>query len=165
MPPDLSAAPRAAGANLVCFELRGQRFGCGIAHVKETITVRPITRVFLTPSWVSGLINLRGDIVAVLDLAAYLGLGATEIRPETRVLIARHRDKVAGLLVDKLAEVRAADLDGLEPVPPTASGEIAAVLAGVLTLPGGAPLGILDLTRLFDSERLRAFARRAHEGA
>jgi purine-binding chemotaxis protein CheW len=151
---------RAAGANLLCFEIRGQRFGCGLGHVKETIVVRPITRVFLTPAWVSGIINLRGDIVAVLDLAAYLGLGATTLGNDTRIVIARNGQRVAGLLVDRLAEVRAADLDTLEPSPPTLAGEVAAMMAGVLTLPGGAPLGVLDLGKLFESDRLRGFARR-----
>jgi len=151
---------RAAGANVLCFEIRGQRFGCGISHVKETIVVRPITRVFLTPPWVSGIINLRGDIVAVLDLAAFLGLGTTTFGAETRIVIARSGDRIAGLLVDRLAEVRAADLAALEPAPPTLAGEVAALLVGILTLPGGVPLGVLDLGKLFESDRLRGFSRR-----
>ena len=157
----VSALTRAAGAKLLCFEIRGQRFGCGLAQVKETIVVRPITRVFLTPPWVSGIINLRGDIVPVLDLAAFLGLGTTVIGGDTRIVIARPGGSpTAGLLVDRLADVRTVDLGALEPAPPTLTGEVAALLAGILTLPGGAPLGVLDLAKLFESDRLRGLARR-----
>ena len=147
---DVATASRAVGgSNLVCFELRGQRVGCPIAGVKETIVVRPITRVFLTPPWVSGIINLRGDVVAVLDLAAFLGLGRTVPQPETRIVIVRSGSKVAGLLVDRL-----------DPPPPTLAAELAGLLTGVATLPGGTPLAVLDLAKLFDSERLREFSRR-----
>src|SRR5215470_847825 len=111
--------------NLVSFDVRGQRLGCPIAQVKETIVVRPITRVFLTPPWVAGIINLRGDIVAVLDLAVLLGLGPTLPQPETRIVIVRSgaggpREAspsggrspliVAGVLVDRLTEARTVDL-------------------------------------------------------
>jgi purine-binding chemotaxis protein CheW len=163
---ELATATRTAGlgasgkASIVCFELRGQRLGCPIAQVKETLVVRPITRVFLTPTWVSGIINLRGDIVAVLDLGAFLGLGATVLESETRIVITRSAERVAGLLVDRLAEVRAVDLERLEPPPATLAPEIAGLLAGVATLPGGAPLAVLDLGKLFDSDRLRELARR-----
>jgi purine-binding chemotaxis protein CheW len=151
---------RAAGANVLCFEIRGQRFGCGLEHVKETIVVRPITRVFLTPPWVAGIINLRGDIVCVLDLGAFVGLGPTTAGADARIVIARSGAHLAGLLVDRLADVRAADLGALEPAPPTLAGDLAALLAGVLTLPGGAPLALLDLGKLFDSDRLRGMTRR-----
>src|SRR5262249_1637412 len=82
--------------NLVSFDVRGQRLGCPIAQVKETIVVRPITRVFLTPAWVAGIINLRGDIVAVLDFAVLLGLGPTLPQPETRIVIVRRRAHPGG---------------------------------------------------------------------
>src|SRR5215831_17419623 len=141
--------------NLVSFDVRGQRLGCPISQVKETIVVRPITRVFLTPPWVAGIINLRGDIVCVLDLGAFIGLGPTTGGAGARIVIARSGARLAGLLVDRLADVRAADLAALEPAPPTLAGDLAALLHGVLTLPGGAPLALLDLGKLFDSDRLR----------
>jgi purine-binding chemotaxis protein CheW len=146
--------------NLVSFDVRGQRLACPIAQVKETIVVRPITRVFLTPAWVAGIINLRGDIVCVLDLAVLLGLGPTLPQPETRIVIVQRGDKTAGVLVDRLAEARSVDLDGLEAPPATVDPDIAGLLVGVATLPDGAPLGVLDLGKLFESDRLREFARR-----
>jgi len=98
--------------------------------------------------------------VAVLDLAAFLGLGSTAIGADTRIVIARAGERTAGLLVDRLAEVRSIDLGAIEPSPPTLAPELAALLAGIVTLPGGAPLAVLDLAKLFDSDRLRELSRR-----
>jgi chemotaxis signal transduction protein len=144
----------AAEASLVCFRLAGRRFACRITDVKETIAVKPITRVFLTPPWVSGIINLRGDILAVVDLAAFLELGRTPVGADTRIVIARSAERTAGFLVERLDDTRAADLDSLEPAPTGVDGEVAALLAGVVTLPGGEPLAVLDLGRVLRSPRL-----------
>jgi purine-binding chemotaxis protein CheW len=147
-------------ANTICFWLGTQQFGAGIEHVKETIELRPITQVFLTPAWVSGIINLRGDIVAVLDLSVFLGMRRTPVSPDTRILLVRGGTKTAGLLVDRLSDARSVDLRTLEAPPPTLPTDGAALLQGVATLEGGAPLMILDLPKLFDAERLKQFARR-----
>lgn len=147
-----------AKASLIGFQLGGRRFACRITDVKETIVVRPITRVFLTPAWVAGIINLRGDIVAVIDLAAFLGLGRTAIAAATRIVIARAGESSAGFLVDRLDETQAVDLDrlGTLDAPPAGlDAEVAALLAGVVTLPGGEPLAVLDLAKILRSPRLR----------
>lgn len=153
--------------NLVCFHVRGQWMGCAIHQVKETIVLRPLTRVFLTPPWVAGIINLRGDVVAVLDLGLFLGLAPIAPQPDTRVVIVRSTtrdapgERVAGLLVDRLADVRTVDPAELEAPPPTLAPELGALLGGVVTLENGSPLAVLDLAKLFDSERLQTLGRRS----
>jgi purine-binding chemotaxis protein CheW len=144
----------------ICFWLSGQQLGVPIEHVKETIVLRPITHVFLTPRWIAGLINLRGDVVAVLDLAGLLGLPPTGFTDETRIVITRSGGKTAGLLVDRLAEARSYDRERLEPPPATLPVEAAELVAGVATLEDGVPLVLLDLERLLHSERLKPFSRR-----
>jgi purine-binding chemotaxis protein CheW len=142
-------------ASLVCFHLAGRRFACRITDVKETILVKPLTRVFLTPPWVAGIINLRGDIVAVVDLAAFLQLGKTAIAADTRIVIARAEGRSAGFLVDRLDDTRAVDLGALDAPPAGLDVEIAAMLAGVVTLDGGEPLAVLDLAKILRSPRLK----------
>ena len=149
------------GVKLVCFRLHGQAYGIDIASVKETIALRPITRVFLTPPWLAGIINLRGDIVAVLDLANFCDLSPTDITEQSRIIIMQHQQHVAGIVVDELAELRVLDTALLEPPPATIGGEAASILAGVLTLEGesDAALRVIDIPSVFESERLRAFQR------
>src|SRR5687767_6609044 len=124
----VEAAARTRGkgaANLVCFHVAGRQLGCPIQSVKETLALRPLTRVFLTPPWVAGIMNLRGDVVAVIDLAAFLGLGRTPLTAATRIVLARAGERSAGFLVDRLADPRAVDLAALEVVPATVDPEIA----------------------------------------
>jgi purine-binding chemotaxis protein CheW len=156
----LRQAATAHGPKAICFWLSGQELGVPIEQVKETIVLRPITHVFLTPPWVAGLINLRGDVVAVLDLAGLLGLPSTGFTDETRIVITRHDGKTAGLIVDRLAEARGYDPGRLEPPPPTLAPEAAELVAGVATQENGAPLVLLDLAKLYHSERLKPFSRR-----
>jgi purine-binding chemotaxis protein CheW len=145
-------------ASLVCFRLAGRRFGCRITDVKETIAPKPITRVFLTPPWVTGILNLRGDVLAVIDLAAFLGLAAPArtgaAGADTRILIARAQGRSAGFLVERLDELQVVELGALEPPPAGLDGEVAALLTGVITLGGGVPLAVLDLGKLLCSPRL-----------
>jgi len=155
----VDASDRAGATKLVCFYLRGQEYAADIEHVKETMLVRPITRVFLTPPWLAGIINLRGDVVAVLDLAQLLGLPATAITDDSRILIARHDGRGAGFLVDRMAELRTLDIADLQPPPPTLGAETAALLLGLATLQDGAAVRVLDLPGLFESDRVRAFQR------
>lgn len=157
-----SGGPEGAGpgaqtgvAKLVCFLLHGQEYAAPIADVIETLAVRPITRVFLTPDWVAGVMNLRGDVVAVLDLARLLGMPSALVTDESRIVLARHDDRRAGLLVDGLAELRVLDLARLEPPPATLSSETAALLRGVATVDGGEVVRVLDIAALFESERIR----------
>ncbi len=144
---------------LVCFHLHAQEYAANIEDIKETMAVRPITSVFLTPPWLLGIINLRGDVVAVLDLAQLLGLPATAPTEDSRIIIARHDGRSVGIIVDDTAELRTMDLDDLQPPPATLSADGAALLKGIATVDDGAPLRVLDLPALFASEHLRVFQR------
>jgi purine-binding chemotaxis protein CheW len=136
--------------------LRGQELGVPIADVKETIELRPLTRVPLTPNVIAGLMNLRGEVVAVLDLAALLGLRHAEAA-ETRIVVLR-RKKTAGVLVDELTGVRTIREADVVPPPPALPAAGAALLQGVVTLEDH-PLLLLDCQRLLEHETLRPFQR------
>jgi purine-binding chemotaxis protein CheW len=127
---------------LVCFTLGGQQFGVPIRSVKESVPFRPITRVFLVPPFVAGLINLRGEVVAVLDLARLLGLPHRVREGEAAIVILRglpaagaraQGHAAAGLLVDRLTGVRDVAEEAVRPPPPTLEADAASYLSGVAT--------------------------------
>ena len=139
-------SPGAPGGplRLVCFELRAQELALPIADVRETLPVPPITRVFLTPPCLAGVFSLRGDIVPVIDLGVLLGLPATAVGDDSKIVVVDYAAGVAGIVVDRLRDLRTVE-PPLEPPPANLSGEIASLLA----------------RRGRDPDRQRARARRA----
>lgn len=155
-----TTTPDGGQRKLVCFTLRGQEYAADIAEVKESMAIRPITRVFLTPAWLAGIINLRGDVLAVIDLALFLGMARTLITDESRIIVARHDGRRVGILCDSLADLRVVDASEIAPPPATLGDEAQGIIRGVVTVDGGAALRVLDLAHLFESERLDAFRHR-----
>ncbi|MCB9559074.1 MAG: chemotaxis protein CheW [Kofleriaceae bacterium] len=147
---------------LVCFELRGQELALPIEDVRETLTLRPITRVFLSPPWLAGIFSLRGDIVPAVDLGVLLGLPRTVPGDDGRLVVVEHGARVVGILVERLRELRTVDADAVEAAPANLAPEVASLLAGVIATPTGT-VRVLDGDALFSSQRLGALAR--EEGA
>ena len=91
--------------------------GLDILQVQETIKRFEITAVEHAPTYVRGVINLRGQLLTVIDLRCKLGLPQVEIDPQMRIVVVRGVDGIAGLLVDSVADVvEVADTD-LKPPP------------------------------------------------
>jgi purine-binding chemotaxis protein CheW len=152
-------SPGAPGGplRLVCFELRGQELALPIADVRETLPVPPITRVFLVPACLSGVFSLRGDIVPVIDLGVLLGVAATAAGDDSKIVVVDHAAGVAGIVVDKLRDLRT--IEGpLDPPPPNLAAEIASLLLGVAATPTGS-VRVLDARAILTAEPLRALAR------
>ncbi len=150
-----------------------------IAAVKETIPERPLTRLFLVPPFVAGLINLRGEVVAVLDLAALLGLSRPSEggrRASRNIVIlrasllggqreARHAANrpAAGFWVDGLDGVRDVGEGDVRPPPATLAAEPAAYLDGVAAAgEPPRPLLLLAPERVLGSPHLAPYRRETH---
>jgi purine-binding chemotaxis protein CheW len=142
---------------LVCFELRAQELAVPIADVRETLPVPPITRVFLTPACLAGVFSLRGDIVPVIDLGVLLGLPATAVGGDSKIVVVDCAAGVAGIVVDRLCDLRTVE-PPLEPPPANLAGEVAALLLGVVATPTGS-VRVLDARAVLTVEPLRALAR------
>jgi purine-binding chemotaxis protein CheW len=117
------------------FELGGLFLGLEARRVQEVLRSQPVTEVPLTISTIRGLMNLRGQIVLVVDLRRRLGLpdAGPEIR-SVNVLI-RTDDGLVSLLVDRVGDVLDISPDDFEPVPDTLQGEARALLRGAHQLP------------------------------
>jgi chemotaxis signal transduction protein len=171
----VALAPPPAGPQgpqkLVCFELAGQAFGLPIRAVKETLPMRPLTQVCLVSPVVAGLMNLRGEVVAVLDLARMVGLAQRAERSvaESAVVILRAPESwsgraqeraACGLAVDRLLGVKDVNENSLRQPPPSLDAEAASYLRGVCAV-GEPPaaLAVLDPERVLGSEQLKPYRR------
>ena len=141
---------------LVCFALGGRELAAPIEQVRETLELRPITPLFRMPPSVAGITNLRGEILAVLDVGVLLGFSPTRRDASARILVCEVEGRSAGLLVERLGPLRDVPSQALAPAPPTMPSEIAALLHGVVSLQTH-PLPVLDVARLLDAPPLRPF--------
>ena len=113
------------------FYVRDALFALDTALVEEVVRPRRTTRVAHSPGYVLGIMNLRGKIVTVLDLAQILQLGKTTIGEDSRLYIVPDGDGMAGLLVDRVADVIEVDARALEPLPASVRGAEGRFLRGI----------------------------------
>jgi purine-binding chemotaxis protein CheW len=147
---------------LVCFELRAQELALPIADVRETLPVPPITRVFLVPPCLAGVFSLRGEIVPVIDLGILLGLPATAVGDDSKIVVVDHAAGVVGIVVDRLRDLRTVD-GALDPPPANLAADVATLMLGVVATPTGS-VRVLDARAVLTVEPLRALARTSLEG-
>lgn len=112
-------APEGSTLRLLLFAVAGTVYGCDIGAVREIVPIRHATRLPGAPQYVRGLINLRGAIVTVIDLAARLAGGSAAL--EGSVVLADHGSKHVGLAVDEVRDVQLLAPDRFEP----ATGDVA----------------------------------------
>lgn len=94
-------------AELVVFRLEGREYAFPVEHVDEILRMVALTPVPEAPPWLSGVINLRGQVVPVVDLRMRLGLPRQVPGLSTPIMVVRAGGRVAGLIVDAVDEVLA----------------------------------------------------------
>jgi purine-binding chemotaxis protein CheW len=108
-------------SQFLTFHVRGERFAIGILDVKEIIEIAAMTRVPMTPDFIRGVINLRGNVVAVVDLASRLGRGSSEISKRSCIVLveieAEEEQQTIGMLVDEVNEILEIPEGDMQPAP------------------------------------------------
>ena len=117
-------AGRDGPSQYLTFSLAGEMFAVGILNVKEIIECGHLTAIPMMPTFIRGVINLRGSVVPVIDLAARFGASKTEILRRTCIIIVEVSDAETrhdiGIMVDAVSEVL--DIPPTEIEPPPAFG-------------------------------------------
>jgi purine-binding chemotaxis protein CheW len=136
---------------LVAFKVGREEFGVDVKKVEGVISLVDITRMPRAPQFVEGIINLRGQIIAVVDLASRLGIEAGERSPASRIVVVEAQDVKVGLIVD-LPEVINIDKEDIEASPALAGGDVeSSFIKGVVKL-GDRLLILLDVDRVLSDE-------------
>ncbi len=99
------------------FKLADQDYAMDVSMVKEVIHYTDLTEVPNTDSYITGVLSLRGIVIPVLDFMEYIGLSATIVTMNTRILIVNYDDLCIGMLVDSVEGVFTITSDRLMPVP------------------------------------------------
>ncbi len=124
----------AARRQLVVFRVGTEEFAVDIMLTKEVVLMREITPVPETESYVEGVMNLRGNLVPVLDFRKRLRAFRTTAHPDHRIIIANLDGRTAGLIVDGASEVIRVGDDMIEPVPHLISEIGASYVEGVINV-------------------------------
>ena len=132
------------------FEVDDQLFGVPVAIVQEVLSFSEYTPVPLAPKAVGGLFNLRGQVIAAVDLRVQLGLPPRAIDGPAMNVIVRQEDESVSLLVDRIGEVVRLDDEAFEPPPDTLHGPTRELINGAFKLDGRLMLA-LDTARATDT--------------
>jgi purine-binding chemotaxis protein CheW len=131
----------------ITFEVGGQLFGLDIMAIREIRAWTPSTKLPRVPHYVAGVVNLRGTVLPVVDLAARLGWSATEPTPRHAIIVTQVGSQARGLIVDSVSDIVTIAADALQS-PPTASGDgIVSFVEGLAAINEHMVM-ILDLGRL-----------------
>ncbi len=117
---------------LVVFDLHGESYAVDINSVQEIVRTCPITEVPNAPESIEGVMNLRGNVVPVLNTSRMFGLGEMDETANSRILIVGTQGKMIGMLVDAVTEVLSAPDGSVEPLPSVIGTEGSDNLQGVV---------------------------------
>ena len=116
----------------VAFRLGYEEYAFEISYVKEIFPVQEITKVHRSPSYIEGVMNLRGRLVTVVDLRKRFKLEARTPDEQSRIIVVDAADAPIGFLVDEVTEVARFAEESIEPIPAyVADGIEAEYVAGI----------------------------------
>ncbi|WP_198145882.1 chemotaxis protein CheW [Desulfonatronovibrio magnus] len=135
---------------VVQFRLARENYALESAYIREVVNFSGLTPVPCTPSFIAGIINLRGQIVSVVDLKVLFDLPLSAPPDSAKVIILNHNEMEMGLLVDKLKGATAFAIDLIQPSPSSLTDKTQAYLKGVF----GRDVAVLDAKAVLSDESL-----------
>ncbi|MEM9170307.1 MAG: chemotaxis protein CheW [Pseudomonadota bacterium] len=132
---------------LVSFRIGDQEYCVDIMSVREIRGWTPETALPQAPDFVRGVINLRGSVVPIVDLATRLGLAAPEPSSRHVIMITQIGDQIVGMLVDAVSDILTITSEKIQPTPEIASEAVKAFIIGVIAL-DGKMIRLLDLNEV-----------------
>lgn len=108
---------------IVSFNLGKEEFALNIGFIQEIIKMQTVTPVPLTPDYVEGVMNIRGNIIPLVNLRLKMDFNNVDITPQTRIIVLNIENRRIGLIVDSMNEVIRVPADKLHNPPAESAGE------------------------------------------
>ncbi|MDB1123322.1 chemotaxis protein CheW [Vibrio algarum] len=141
----------------VTFQLEEETYGINVMQVREVLRYSEIAPVPGAPDYVLGIINLRGNVVTVIDTRSRFGLMQGEISDNTRIIVIESERQVIGILVDSVAEVVYLRSSEIDTTPSVGTDESAKFIQGVSNRDGKL-LILVDLNKLLSDDEWNEMA-------
>ena len=135
----------------VTFQLENETYGINVMQVQEILRYTEIAAVPGAPDYVLGIINLRGNVVTVIDTRSRFGLMPSDITDNSRIVIIEAEKQVIGILVDSVAEVVYLKKSEIETAPHVGTEESSQFIQGVTNRDDGL-LILVDLNKLLSDD-------------
>jgi len=135
----------------VTFRLNEEIYGINVMLVQEVLRVTDIAPVPGAPNYVIGIINLRGNVVTVIDTRMRFGLPPKEMDDSTRIVIIEAENQTVGIVVDNVSEVVDVYADEIETAPNVGNDETARYIEGVVSR-SDELLILVDLNKLLTED-------------
>ncbi|MFT2091370.1 chemotaxis protein CheW [Paraglaciecola sp. 2405UD69-4] len=135
----------------VTYKLAEETYGINVMQVQEVLRYTEIAPVPGAPDYVLGIINLRGNVVTVIDTRSRFGLPPSDMTDNTRIVIIESDEQVVGILVDSVAEVVYLRSSEIDSAPNVGTEESAKFIQGVSNRDGQL-LILVDLDKLLNDE-------------
>jgi purine-binding chemotaxis protein CheW len=140
-------------ARVLVFSLAGETYGIDIKQAKSVVKLDMITRVPNAPEFIAGVMNLRGDVISLIDIRYFFGLGQRERSEGARAIVVDSAFGAVGIVVDGIRFTFDVAEDSIQPPLATLNSKLAGYTKGEAQLDGGI-LILLDLEKILLSEEI-----------
>ena len=140
---------------LISFRIGAQEFCVDIMAIREIRGWTAATALPQSPSFVKGVINLRGAVLPIVDLASRLGFESTEASDRNVIIVAQIGEQVVGLLVDAVSDILTVTDDVIQPTPDVASETAKTFVRGLIPMEGRM-ISLIGLERVLPDMELEA---------
>ena len=140
---------------LISFRIGAQEFCVDIMAIREIRGWTAATALPQSPSFVRGVINLRGAVLPIVDLASRLGFESTEANDRNVIIVAQIGEQVVGLLVDAVSDILTITDDMIQPTPDVASETAKSFIRGLIAM-DGRMISLIGLDRVLPDMELEA---------
>jgi purine-binding chemotaxis protein CheW len=140
-------APR----EFIAFRIGVQEFCIDIMSVREIRGWTPATALPHAPPYVRGVINLRGSVLPIVDLAERLGFPPTDASARQVIIVVQVGAQIVGLLVDAVSDILTLTTETIQPTPEVASAFVRSFVRGMLAI-DGRMIGVIELDSIMSTE-------------
>jgi purine-binding chemotaxis protein CheW len=149
---------------LIRFTVGDEDYGIELSQVKEVIRTRRVTWLPKAPACVRGIINLRGEVIPIVDLRDRFGLKQAEQTAATRVIVVEVEERRVGIVVDSASQVARIPVDQFDDPPPVMGESTRKVITSV-GRQGDTLVIMLDVNRILSAQEMRQIESHLHEVA
>ncbi|HCV72213.1 MAG TPA: chemotaxis protein CheW [Agrobacterium sp.] len=143
---------------IIAFRLHDQEFCVRTTTIREIRGWGPATSIPHAPADVIGVMNLRGTVISIIDLAKKLGMRSTDPNERSAIVVAEVHGMATGLVVDRVSDILTICVNLLQPVPEISASQRMRYADGIIAHPDGM-ICFLNLERMFEvSETVRMIA-------